>query len=40
MNKRRSIILALSIVVLGLLILIVPRLVAPLIQPSPYDDTY
>ena len=40
MNKRRSIVLALSIVVLGLLIPIVPRLVVPLLWPYPYDDPF
>jgi hypothetical protein len=40
MNKRRSIALAGSIVVLGLLIPIVPRLVVPLLWPYPYDDPF
>lgn len=40
MNKHRSMVLALSIVVLGLFIPIVPRLVVPLIWPYPYDDPF
>jgi hypothetical protein len=40
MNKRTPIVLSLSIVLLGLLIPLVPRLVVPLIRPYPYDDPY
>jgi hypothetical protein len=40
MNKRKSIVLAWSIVVLGLLIPLVPRLVVPLLWPYPYDDPF
>ena len=40
MNKQRTIVLAFSIVVIGLLIPIVPRLVVPLIWPYPYDDPF
>jgi hypothetical protein len=40
MNKQRTIMLTCSIVVLGLLIPIVPRLVVPLIWPYPYDDPF
>jgi hypothetical protein len=38
MNKRRVTMLALGLVVLGLLIPVVPRLVAGLIWPHRYDD--
>lgn len=40
MNTRTPVVLSLSIVLLGLLIPIVPRLVVPLIRPYPYDDPY
>jgi hypothetical protein len=40
MNNQRTIILTFSIVVIGLLIPIVPRLVVPLIWPYPYDDPF
>jgi hypothetical protein len=40
MNKQKTIMLAFSIVLIGLLIPIVPRLVVPLIWPYPYDDPF
>ena len=40
MNKHRTRVLALSIVVLGLLIPIVPRLIVPVLWPYPYDDPF
>lgn len=40
MNTRTPVVLSLSIVLLGLLIPIVPRLVVPLLRPYPYDNPY
>jgi hypothetical protein len=40
MNKQRTIMLTISIVVIGLIIPIVPRLVVPLIWSYPYDDPF
>jgi hypothetical protein len=40
MNKHRTSVLALSIVVLGLLIPIVPRLIVPVLWPYPYADPF
>ena len=40
MNKQKTILLTFTIVVIGLLIPIVPRLVVPLIWPYPYDDPF
>jgi hypothetical protein len=40
MNKQITIVLALSIVALGLLIPIVPRLVVPVLWPYPYADPF
>src|SRR3712207_3649727 len=40
MSTRTPVVLSLSIVLLGLLIPIVPRLVVPLLWPYPYDDPY
>jgi hypothetical protein len=40
MNKHKTRVLALSIVVLGLLIPIVPRLVVPVLWPYPYADPF
>jgi hypothetical protein len=40
MDKQKTILLTFTIVVIGLLIPIVPRMVVPLIWPYPYDDPF
>jgi hypothetical protein len=40
MNKQKTILLTFTILVIGLLIPIVPRMVVPLIWPYPYDDPF